>query len=92
MNGSTVLPWLFFGPLLGAIGGGLVYQITRWEMAALIAQVCAVLCGGFILVAFISNFIWASKREKAMKASARQNQNSSCPAPPPQNSGPETKE
>jgi hypothetical protein len=52
MQGSTLLPWIFFGPLLASGVAYAISTVTQWQAAAIAAQVC----GGIVLVVILAAF------------------------------------
>lgn len=56
MKGSSVLPWLFFGPLLLMLGAHVLWQVTGWPWAARVAVGALIWVGTFALVAFASHW------------------------------------
>ncbi|MCX5658266.1 MAG: hypothetical protein NTW19_00920 [Planctomycetota bacterium] len=58
MRGSTLLPWLFFGPLLLAIVANLLFRVTGWPWAGHVAQGAVIVTLAALLAAFVPNFLW----------------------------------
>lgn len=56
MQGSTWLPWLFFGPLLVAMASGIAYQFTRLPWLAMLAQLALGVLALVTVTAFIANY------------------------------------
>lgn len=64
MRGSTIIPWLFFGPLLVTIVSKVVYDITGWAWAAVVAQVALAVVILVMLTAFAVHFHRSIKRSR----------------------------
>jgi len=54
LHASAWLPWIFFGPLLVAVGNGLAYQLTRVSLFATLAQVAMALTLIVGVLAFVA--------------------------------------
>lgn len=52
MRGSTLLPWIFFGPLLTSSAAYVIYSASGWRAAAIVAQVS----GGMVLIVILAAF------------------------------------
>lgn len=64
MRGSTIIPWLFFGPLLVMIVSKVVYDVTGWAWAAVVAQVALAVVILVMLAAFAVHFRQYNNRSR----------------------------
>lgn len=53
---STLLPWLFFGPLFGMMGGYILWTFTHWTFAKWAFLGCLIWVVAFGLTAFMANY------------------------------------
>jgi H+/Cl- antiporter ClcA len=62
VRGSTLVPWLFFGPLFAGVFGMVTHHMTGWRWAAMVAQISVAVLVLVIVAAFAQNFIRGAKQ------------------------------
>jgi hypothetical protein len=54
---STLLPWLFFGPLFGIMFSNILWSFTKWEPAKWLMIACGIWVVLFAVTAFLANYL-----------------------------------
>jgi membrane protein YdbS with pleckstrin-like domain len=62
LRGSTVLPWLFFGPLLAMVAVKVLYDVTGWDWARIVAQVLLVVVSLVLVAGAMPSLVWFWRR------------------------------
>lgn len=64
MRGSDIIPWLLLGPVMVAIAGKWISDITGWAAGEYIWKTAVVVAVIVIAIAFLANFRFAATRER----------------------------
>lgn len=82
MNRQTLIPWLFFGPLMVAILANLIHLITKWPQAATTAAIATTLAAT-VLLTCICHWIFTLAKKKQPKDQPQEKNSQPTDSPKP---------
>lgn len=78
MRSSSVIPWLFFGPLFGTMASYGLFRLTGWRWAEVTCQVLLAFTCLVLLGAALPGFVWYW-RQRGRKSTEKRYDNPTLP-------------